>query len=78
MGASSTGGGMTRGRSGSEVEPWTGVSFGILRRVDGDEDLAPRVLTMVESAKTAGVVHELLKRRGKREGALAWLLLVPF
>ena len=65
MGVSSTGGGTTRGREGSEVEPWTGVSLGILRRVDGDEDLAPRVLAMALSEKTGGC-------------ALAWLLLIPF
>ncbi|KAL6325941.1 hypothetical protein AAG906_038432 [Vitis piasezkii] len=45
--------GTRRGRGGSEVEPWTGVSLGILRLVDGDEDLAPRVLAMAVSAKTA-------------------------
>ena len=62
---SSTGGGTTRGRRGSDMEPCTGASLGILRRVDGDEDLAPRVLAMALSEKTAGC-------------ALAWLLLIPF
>ena len=42
----STGGGTTHGRGGSDVEPWTSVSLGILRRVDGDEDLAPQVLAI--------------------------------
>ena len=63
MGVSLTGDGMTRGRGGSEVEPWTGVSLGILRRVDGDEDLAPQVLAMVLSEKTAGSARGLLRRR---------------
>ena len=49
MGASSTGYGMTCGRGGSDMEPWTGVSLGILRRVDRDEDLAPRVLVIAVS-----------------------------
>ena len=63
MGASSTECGATRGRDGSEVEPWTGVSLGILRRVDGEEDLAHQVLTMVVSVKRARDARGLLKRR---------------
>ena len=80
MGASSTAGGTTRGHGGSDMEPWTGVSLGILRRVDGDEDLAPRVLTMVVSAKTAEGARGLAQAegRGRREGALAWLLFGTF
>ena len=80
MGASSTGGGTTGGRGGSDVAAWTRVPLGILRRDDGDEDLAPRVLAMVVSAKTAGGGRGLVqaKGRGKREGALVWLLLGPF
>ena len=58
-----TGGGTRRGRGGSEVESWTGASLGILRRVDGDEDFAPRVLAMVVSAKTVGDARGLLRRR---------------
>ena len=68
MGASSTGGGTTRGRGGSDMEPWTGVSLGILKRVDGDEDLAPQVLAMVVSEKTARGAHGLLRRRGQTGG----------
>ena len=64
MGASSTGGGTTHGREGSDMEPWTGVSLRILRRVDGDEDLAPRVLAMVVSEKTVEGACGLLRRRG--------------
>ena len=55
---SSTGGGTTSGRGGSGVKPWTGVSLRTLRRLDGDEDLAPRVLAMAISEKVArGVRH---------------------
>ena len=36
------------------MEPWIGVSLGTLRRLDGDEDLAPRVLAMALSEKVAG------------------------
>ena len=68
MGVSSTESGMTRGRGGSEVEPWTGVSLGILRRVDGDEDLAPRVLAMAVSEKTVGGARGLLRRRRQTGG----------
>ena len=45
-----TGGRARRGRGSSEVESWTGAPLGILRRVDGDEDFAPRVLAMAMSA----------------------------
>ena len=31
------------------MESWTGAPLGILRRVDGDEDFAPRVLAMAMS-----------------------------
>ena len=68
MGASSIGGGTTRGLGGSEVEPWTGVSLGILRRVDRDEELASRVLAMVVSAKTTGGARSLLRRRRQTGG----------
>ena len=54
MGAPSTGGGSTSGRGGSGVEPWIGVYLGTRRRLDGDEDLAPRVLAMALSEKVAG------------------------
>ena len=68
MGTSSTGDGMTCGRGGSEVEPWTGVSLGILRRVDGDEDLDPRVLAMAVSEKMAKGSRGLLRRRRQTGG----------
>ena len=70
MGAFSTGGGTTRGRRGSDMEPWIGVSLGILRRVDGDEDLASRVLAMVVLEKTTGGARGLLRRRGGRRELL--------
>ena len=62
------GGETRRGRGGSEVESWTGTSLGILRRVDGDEDFAPRVLAMAVSAKTTGGVRGLLRRRRQMGG----------
>ena len=51
MGTSSTGGGTTGGHGGSGVAAWTRLSLGILRRDDGDEDLAPRVLAMAVLGK---------------------------
>ena len=54
MGASSTGGGTTSGCGGSGMEPWIWVSLGTLRRLEGDEDLAPRVFAMAISKKVAG------------------------
>ena len=68
MGASSTRGEMTCGRRGSEVEPWIGVALGILRRVDGDEDLAPRVLAMAVLEKMAKGARGLLRRRRQTGG----------
>ena len=68
MGASSTKGGTTRGRGGSDVEPWIGVSLRILKRVDGDEDLVPRVIAMVVSEKTTGGARGLCRRRRQTEG----------
>ena len=44
------------------------MSLRILRRVDGDEDLAPRVLAMAVSAKTTGDALGLLRRRRQRRG----------
>ena len=49
MGASSTRGGMTRGRGGSDMATWIGLPLGILKRVDGDEDIAPLILAMAIS-----------------------------
>ena len=64
MGASSTGGGTTSGRGGSGMAAWTGLSFGILRRVDGDEDLAPRVLAMAILEKPTRGARGLGSDRG--------------
>ena len=36
------------------MAPWTGVSLGTLRRLDGDEGLAPRVFVMDILEKVAG------------------------
>ena len=44
------------------------MSFGILRLVDGDEDLAPRVLAMAVSEKTVGGARGLLRRRRQTGG----------
>ena len=79
MGASSTGGGTTRGCGGLDMDPWTGASLGIFRRVDGDEDLAHRVLAMAGQRNGRRCVRLAeVEGRGRQEGALAWLLLVPF
>ena len=64
MGASSTGGGTTNGRGGSGMAPWTGISLRILRRVDGDEDLAPRVLAMAVSEKATRGARGLAQVEG--------------
>ena len=68
MGAFLTGGGTRRGCGGSEVESWTGSSLGIFRRVDGDEDFAPRVLAMAVSAEMVGDARDLLRRRRQMRG----------
>ena len=68
MGASSTGGGTTSGRGGSGMATWTGLSLWILRRVDGDEDLAPRVLAMAILEKVARGAHNLGSDGGQMEG----------
>ena len=55
------------------------MSLGILRRVDGDEDLAPRVLAVAVWRRRPEVRAVYSDGgKGRREGALAWLLLVPF
>ena len=36
------------------MEPCTRVSLGALRRLEGDEDLAPRVFAMVDSEEVVG------------------------
>ena len=43
---------------------WTGVSFWILRRVDEDEDLSPRVLAMTVLEKAVGGARGLAKMEG--------------
>ena len=69
MGASSTGGGTTSGRGGSGMAAWTGLSLWILRRVDGDEDLAPRVLAMAILEKVVKDARSLAQaERGQTEG----------
>ena len=47
-GASSIDGGTTNGCGGSGMGPWTWVSLGALRWLEGDEDLAPRVFAMAD------------------------------
>ena len=76
MGASSTGGGTTRGRGGLDMAAWTRLSLGILRQVDGDEDLAPLVLAM---AVSDGGAHDLAQVE-RSDGELLWFgsSLVPF
>ena len=72
MGASSTGGGTIGGCGGSGMVAWTGLSLGILKRVNGNEDLTPRVLAMAVSEKVAGGVRDLAQAEGS-DGRLLWL-----
>ena len=72
MGASSTRGGTTSGRGGSNMAAWIGLSLGILRRVDGDEDLAPLVLAMAVSEKMVRGARGLAQAEGA-DGRLLWL-----
>ena len=51
MGASSTKGGTTSGHGGSGMAAWTVLSLRILRRVDGGEVLAPRVLAWLSQGR---------------------------
>ena len=53
------------------AEAWTRLSLGILKRVDGDEDLAPRVLAMAISEKVVGGAPGLAKVEGSN-GRLLW------
>ena len=74
-GASSIGGGTTSGCGVSGMEPLTGVSLRTLRRLEGDEDLAPWVFAMAISEKAAGGAHAAWAQMGVRwKGALGWLL----
>ena len=57
-GASSTDGGTANGCEGSVMEPCTRVSLGALRRLEGNEDLAPRVFSMAISKKVIRGVRE--------------------
>ena len=57
-GASSTDGGTTNGCEGSIMEPCTKVSLGALRRLEGNEDLAPRVFSVAISEKVIRGVRE--------------------
>ena len=51
------------------------VSLGALKRLDGDEDLAPRVFAMAISEKVAGGACTAWAQMGVRwKGALVWLL----
>ena len=55
--------------------PWTEVFLGTLRRLDGDEDITPRVLAMAISEKVAGGVRAAWAQMGVRwKVALVWLL----
>ena len=74
MGAFSTGGETTSGHGGLGMAPWTEVSLGILRQVDGDEDLAPRVFTIALSKKVAGGARGLAQTEGCSGLALLWHL----
>ena len=74
-GASSTGGGTTSSCGGSGMEPWTGVSLGALRRLDGDKDLAPQVFAMDDSKKLVGGAHAAWAQMEVLwKGVLAWAL----
>ena len=64
MGASSTGGGTIGGCGGSGMVAWTGLSLGILKRVNGNEDLAPLVLAMAISEKVVGGARGLAQVEG--------------
>ena len=74
-GASSIGGGTTNGCRGSGMEPWTRVSLGTLKRLEGDEDLASRVFAMAISEKVTRGARTAWVQMGVRwKGALVWLL----
>ena len=48
------------------MEPWTGVCGAALLRLDGEEDLAPRVLAMVGRRRWAEVHVAEVQVRGRR------------
>ena len=53
----------------------SGASLGALGRLEGDEDLAPRVFAMANSKKVVGGARWLELRWGSSgSGALTWLL----
>ena len=57
---------MCSGREGSDVEPWTGVFGAALLRLDGDEDLAPRVLAMAGRRRWAEMQAAEVQMKGRR------------
>ena len=57
---------MRCGRGGSDVEPWTGVFDEALVRLDGEEDLAPRVLAMAGRRRWAEMRAAEVQVRGRR------------
>ena len=74
-GASSIEGGTTSGCEGSVMEPCTGVFLGALRRLEGDEDLAPQALAMADSKKEAKGARAAWAQMGVLwKGVLAWVL----
>ena len=77
-GASSTEARMGSGCEGSVMEPCTrctGVSLRALGRLDGHEDLAPRVFAMADSEKVAGGARTAWAQMGVIwKGVLAWVL----
>ena len=78
MGSSSTRGGTTGGRGDSDMAAWTEVFLGILRRDDGDEDLAPRVLAMVGQRSGRRCMRLGSGEEVRRRVAMAWLLFGTF
>ena len=74
-GASSTNGGMASSCESSVMELCTGVSLGALRRLEGDEDLAPQAFAMADSKKVARGVRAAWAQMGVLwKGVLAWVL----
>ena len=53
------------------MEPSTRVFGAALLRLDGDEDLAPRVLAMADRRRWAEV-HAALVQMGGEDGRLLW------
>ena len=53
------------------MEPWTKVSLGALKRLDGDEDLAPRIFAMAILDKVVRGAHAALAQMGS-DGRVLW------